>query len=263
MVRPLAAVLLALLLGFALVGPLLAPDPYATDVARVLAPPSCQSPFGTDALGRDLMARVVHGARLDLGLALAATVIAVVIGVPVGIFAGWRGGWLERLTGWGTDILLALPIYLLAMVLAGGLGNSVEVAVLATAMVNLPFFIRLSRTEIARLRRSPIVDAMRMGGASERDILSAVAPRLAPLIVVQATTTMGWAILNMAGLSFLGLGLQPPQPEWGVLVSEGARWMASGHWWLTVFPGAALMLSVLGFHLTGDALRTRWQRPIV
>lgn len=254
--------LVGLVLISAVAGPLLTgADPFATEVAAALLPPGAKHPFGTDHLGRDMLARVVGAARLDFGLAVAAVALAAGLGASVGAVAGWFGGWADRLAGWAVDLLLALPIYLLAMVLAVGIGNGLLVVVLATAVVNVPFFLRLVRTEVARQRRSPWVDAARMGGAADRTILfKTVVPRVLPLVAVQGTTNLGWAMLNAAGLSFIGVGVRPPTPEWGILIAEGARYLASGHWWLVVFPGLALALSVLAFHLTGDALRDRLAR---
>jgi len=254
--------LVALIVAVAVFGPLLPmADPLGTDVPAALMPPGAAHPFGTDHLGRDLLARVVVAARLDLGLAVLAVALAAGFGAVAGAVAGWFGGWGDRVAGWVVDLMLALPIYLLAMVLAVGMGNGLAVVVLATAMVNVPFFLRLVRTEVARQRRSLWVDAARMGGVRDRRILFAmVAPRVAPLVVVQATTNLGWAVLNAAGLSFIGIGVRPPTPEWGILIAEGSRFLASGHWWLVVFPGAALAVSVLGFHLAGDALRDRLSR---
>lgn len=250
----------------ALIGPWLPlADPLASDARAVLQPPQLAHPLGTDMLGRDMLSRLVHAARLDLGLALAAVVLAAGLGTALGAAVGWVGGAGDRLTGWLVDVLMALPIYLLAMVLAAALGNGLAVVVLATAMINLPFYIRLARIEVRRLRQAPWLAAARMGGASDGAVLlRLVLPALAPLIVVQATTNLGWAMLNAAGLSFIGIGVRPPQPEWGVMIAEGARYLAAGQWWLVAGPAAALMLAVLGFHLAGDELRNRlalrWQR---
>jgi peptide/nickel transport system permease protein len=255
----LAVGLIAGFLAVALLGPGLWPvDPLATDVAQALLPPQAARPFGTDHLGRDLLARVIHAARLDLGLALVSVGLAAVVGAGLGAVAGWYGGWPDRLTGWAGDVLLAFPIYLLAMALALAFGNGLVVVVLATAMVNLPFFIRLVRVGVARARQSLWVDAARMAGMGEGRILARlVLPGVAPLVVVHGATTLGWAMLNAAGLSFIGVGVRPPTPEWGILIAEGARYLATGQWWLVVFPGAALALGVLAFHLAGDALRDR------
>lgn len=249
--------LAGLLVGVAVFGPLLPlADPLATNVAAALRPPGLAHPFGTDHLGRDQFARVMMAARLDLGLAAVAVALAAVSGTVIGALAGWFGGWTDQVSGWIGDLLLAMPIYLLAMVLVGALGNGLAIVVLATAVVNLPFFLRLVRGGVARQRRALWVDAARMSGQRDRDILFRhVLPRVFPLVVVQATTNLGWAMLNAAGLSFIGVGVRPPSPEWGVMIAEGMRFLMSGHWWLVVFPGAALAVSVLVFHLAGDAWR--------
>lgn len=250
---------IVLLLGVAIFGPLLPlADPLATNARAVLLPPQAAHPFGTDALGRDMLARVVHAARLDLGLAIAAVLLAMTTGTLMGAVVGWVGGLSDRMAGWIVDVLMALPIYLLAMVLAAALGNGLGIVVLATALINLPFYIRLARLEVRRLRRAPWLEGARMGGAADGTLLRLVLPAIAPLVSVQATTNLGWAMLNAAGLSFIGIGVRPPVPEWGVLIAEGSRHLAAGQWWLVLAPGAALVLAVLGFHLAGDGLRSRF-----
>ena len=259
MVERIGLGLVGVMLALALFGPLLPlADPMSTDVSAAFHPPGDAHLFGTDHLGRDVLSRVVAAAGMDIGLAMAAVGLASTLGLVCGALAGWFGGWTDLTTGWMADLLLALPIYLMAMVLVGGIGNGLAVVVVATAAVNVPFFLRLVRTEVARHRRSLWVDAERLAGVADRHILFAmVLPRVAPLMVVQATTNLGWAMLNAAGLSFIGIGVRPPTPEWGVMISEGARHLASGHWWLVVFPGGALVLAVLGFHLAGDLCRDR------
>lgn len=243
----------------ALFGPLLPlADPLATNVRMAMEPPSLRFPFGTDPLGRDLLARVVAATRLDLGLAVLAVAAALAGGSVIGALAGWFGGAADGLSSWLVDLLLALPVYLLAMVLAGIAGNSLAVVVLVTALINLPFYIRLVRTEVRRRRHAPWADAARMGGMGDAGLLfGLILPGILPLLVVQATTNLGWAMLNAAGLSFIGIGVRPPAAEWGLLVVEGVRYLGSGGWWLVLFPGMTLAMAVLGFHLLGDGLRAR------
>lgn len=262
MAERIGALLVLVLVLVAVVVPLLPlADPVASNVRGALQAPSVAHPFGTDALGRDLFARVLYAARLDLALALAAVTVSLSIGALIGALAGWFGGWSGRAVGWLVDVLLALPIYLLAMVLAAGFGNSLGVVVVATAMVNLPFYIRLTRLEVQRHRHALWLDAARMGGAGDGALLfGLVLPLVLPLLAIQATTNLGWAMLNAAGLSFIGIGVRPPTPEWGVMIAEGARFLAAGQWWLTVFPAAALVLAVLGFHLLGDGVAARLGR---
>lgn len=262
MVKWFGVLLVGVMLALAIFGPHLPlADPLETDVAAALGAPGPGQVFGRDHLGRDMLARVLQATRVDLGLAGLAVALAATIGVACGAVAGWYGGWVDRTSGWGVDLLLAMPVYLLAMVIVGVWGNGLFVVVIATSAVNLPFFVRIVRAEVARHRHSLWVDAARMGGASDRRILfGLVLPRVAPLIAVQATTNLGWAMLNAAGMSFIGIGVRPPTPEWGILIAEGARFLGSGQWWLVVFPGGALAAAVLGFHLTGDALRDRLGR---
>ena len=252
-------VLLGLIGLIALLVPFLGlDDPLASDVSSALARPGARHWFGTDALGRDLFSRVLHAARLDLGLALAGVSLGLFFGTMLGALAGWLGGTLAHMSDWLVDLLLSLPIYLLGMALALGLGNSILVVVWATGLVNLPLFVRLTRIEVRRLGASLWVDAARMAGEGEGRILfRRILPKLWPLLVVQASTSLGWAALNAAGLSFIGLGVKPPQPEWGIMIAEGSRYLLAGQWWLVVFPGAALALTVFGFHMLGDALRQR------
>jgi peptide/nickel transport system permease protein len=252
----------AILLGVALLGPWLAPqDPLATNAAMALRPPSLAHPFGTDQLGRDVLSRVIAATRLDLAIALGAVVPALLLGTALGAACGYRGGALDRAVGRLTEVLMAFPLFALAMVVAAALGNSVASVVIATAMVNLPFYLRLARAETALRREAEYVLAARVGGATTARVLRVeLLPNIAGPLAVQASVNLGWAVLNAAGLSFLGLGVRAPTPEWGVMVAEGAAFIPSGHWWLVAFPGAALMLAVLAFNLCGDALRD-WLDP--
>ena len=260
--RP-AAVIATVLVGavvvLALLGPALAPfDPVATDPPASLQPPTLLHPFGTDALGRDVLSRVMVSARMDLGIALVAVVGTLLIGSALGAAAGWAGGWTDRIVSRLMDTIMAFPLFVLAVGIAAGLGNSVSSVVIATVVVNLPLYARQVRAEVSRRRRAGYVEAAALAGIGPvATVLGHIMPNLAPPLAVQASLNMGWAILNAAGLSFLGLGIRPPTPEWGIMVSEGASYIISGEWWLFVFPGAALFLAVLGFSLMGDVLRDR------
>jgi len=256
---------LALIAAVALmasVGPLLVPyDPTATDAAVALQPPSAQHLFGTDALGRDVFSRVVVSARIDLGIAVTAVAATLIIGSALGAVAGWAGGWPDRIVGRLMDTIMAFPLFVLAVGIAAGLGNSVSSVVIATVIVNLPLYVRQVRAEVNRRRGAAYVEAAKLAGISPLAIVALhIMPNLAPQLAVQASLNMGWAILNAAGLSFLGLGIRPPAAEWGIMVSEGAGYIVSGEWWLFAFPGVVLVLAVLAFSLTGDALRD-WLDP--
>lgn len=253
----LAAVLFLMFVLMALVGPYVVPyDPLASNSAVALQPPSAAHWFGTDALGRDIFSRVVVATRLDLGLALGAVAVSFAIGMPLGLAAGYFGGWWDRIISRGADTIMAFPLFVLAMGIVAALGNTVGNIVLATIIINLPFYIRVARAEANVRRDSGWVEAARLSGNSDVRILAFhLFPNALPPAMVQVSLNMGWAILNAAGLSYIGLGVRPPEPEWGILVAEGAQFIVSGEWWVSFFPGMALMLAVFTFNLLGDALR--------
>ncbi len=252
-----ATALFVMFLLMALVGPWLVPfDPLASNSAVALQPPSTTHWFGTDALGRDIFSRVVVATRLDLGIAFGAVLLSFVIGMPLGLAAGFFGGWWDRIITRGADTIMAFPLFVLAMGIVAALGNSVGNIVLATAIINLPFYIRVARAEANVRRGAGWVEAARLAGNSRWRILAVhLFPNTLPPAMVQVSLNMGWAILNAAGLSFIGLGVRPPEPEWGILVAEGAQFIVSGQWWVSFFPGGMLMLAVFTFNLLGDALR--------
>ncbi len=249
--------LFTLLLLCAVFGGALAPyDPLATDMAVRLQPPSGAHPFGTDALGRDILSRVLVASRLDLGMAVSAVAVSFLIGTALGAMAGYWGGAADAVFGRLMDTIMAFPLFVLAMGIVAALGNSVLNIILATAVINLPFYGRFARAEVNVRRDLAYVEAARMGGNGAIRILSGhIVRNILPTMAVQASLNMGWAILNAAGLSFIGLGVRPPTPEWGIMVSEGASYIISGEWWTVVFPGGALVLAVFCFNLLGDGLR--------
>ena len=241
----------------ALFGELLAPyDPLATAASHTLKPPSWQHPFGTDHLGRDVFSRVIIATRLDLGIAFSAVILSFFIGSALGSVAGLWGGWWDRIIGRFSDTIMAFPLFVLAMGIVAAMGNTVENIIYATAVINLPFYIRISRAETSIRRDAGYVAAARLCGNSElRILMMHVFPNTLPPMMVQVSLNMGWAILNAAGLSFIGLGVRAPAAEWGIMVAEGATYIVSGEWWLAFFPGVTLMLAVLCFNLLGDGLR--------
>jgi peptide/nickel transport system permease protein len=258
--NPVTLVAAGLFVGFvvmALFGPWLVPyDPLASNASVALQPPSTDHWFGTDALGRDIFSRVVVATRLDLGIAFAAVAMSFVIGMPLGLAAGFLGGWWDRLISRFADTIMAFPLFVLAMGIVAALGNTVGNIILATAIINLPFYIRVARAEANVRRNAGWVEAARLSGNSNWRILAVhLFPNTLPPAMVQVSLNMGWAILNAAGLSFIGLGVRPPTPEWGILVAEGAQFIVSGEWWVSLFPGLVLMLAVFTFNLLGDALR--------
>ncbi|SFU77788.1 peptide/nickel transport system permease protein [Methylobacterium sp. 174MFSha1.1] len=258
--NPLTAVAAAgstLLCLVAILSPWLTPyDPVASDVSVALQPPSAAHWAGTDQLGRDVLSRIIAATRLDLAIALSAVSLSFALGAVIGGVSGYAGGRLDRVVGRLVDVLMAFPLFVLAMALVAALGNRVENIVIATAIINLPFYIRFARAEVNVRRDAGYVEAARAGGEGHLAVvLRFLLPNVLPAMAVQISLNLGWAILNAAGLSFIGLGVRPPTPEWGILVAEGARFITTGKWWLVAFPGLALMLAVLCFNLLGDGLR--------
>ncbi len=250
----------ALLLGFvvgALWGPWLAPhDPLRSNTAQALQPPSWQHWFGTDHLGRDILSRVLVATRLDVSLAVTAVILSLLVGSMAGACAGFYGGWVDLVVSRVVDTIMAFPLFVLAMGIVAALGNTVANIILATAIINLPFYARIARSEVNVRRSAGFVEAARLCGNSDLSLLAVhLIPNILPPMMVQVSLNLGWAILNAAGLSFIGLGVRPPTPEWGIMVAEGATFIVSGEWWLALFPGAALMLAVFCFNLLGDGLR--------
>ena len=241
----------------AILGPSLAPyDPLATSAREALQAPSSVHWFGTDQLGRDIFSRVLVATRLDLMIALGAVLIACVVGSTIGAVIGYFGGLVDSTVSRGVDVLMAFPLFVLAMAVVAALGNTVMNVIYATAIINLPFYIRLARAEVMVRRNLGYVEAARVGGSGHARILAVfLLPNILSPIVIQASVNLGWAVLNAAGLSFLGLGVRPPTAEWGIMVADGAGFIASGQWWIALFPGLALMIAVFAFNLLGDALR--------
>jgi peptide/nickel transport system permease protein len=256
-VTALAASGTLLLVLVAVFAPALVPyDPVASNVPHALEPPSRAHWAGTDQLGRDILSRIIFATRLDLMIAVSAVSMSFVVGAVIGGFCGYRGGRLDRWVGRFVDVLMAFPLFVLAMALVAALGNRVENIVIATAVINLPFYIRFARAEVNVRRNAGWVEAARACGDSHLSVvLRVLLPNVLPAMAVQISLNLGWAILNAAGLSFIGLGVTAPTPEWGIMVAEGARFITTGKWWLVALPGLALMMTVLCFNLLGDGLR--------
>ena len=241
----------------AAIGPYIVPhDPLASDTAVALKPPSLTHWFGTDQLGRDVFSRVIVATRLDFFIAIASVALVFLMGGLAGVAAGFFGGWTDRIVGRIADTIMAFPLFVLAMGIVAALGNTVQNIILATAIVNFPLYARVARAEANIRRDAGFVLAARLSGNSEaRIVLAHILPNIMPIMIVQMSLTMGYAILNAAGLSFIGLGVRPPTAEWGIMVAEGAAFMVSGEWWIALFPGAALMVAVFCFNLLGDGMR--------
>jgi peptide/nickel transport system permease protein len=257
--NPLSAVGLALSTAFilmAVAAPLLAPhDPVAMDPAKRLAEPDALHWFGTDDGGRDMLARVIYGTRSSLLTALGILALASAIGTCIGLAAGYFGGWLDEALMRITDMFLAFPALVLAMGLAAALGPSLFNAMLATAIVWWPWYARLVRGQALHLKHEAFVEAARVAGASDlRIAVRHILRNCLTPIIVQMSLDIGYAILTLSSLSFIGLGAQPPTPEWGSMVSIGRDYFLD-QWWIVTFPGFAIFLSVMAFNLLGDGLQ--------
>ncbi|MBX3518595.1 MAG: ABC transporter permease [Xanthobacteraceae bacterium] len=258
--NPITGFAFALFLLFAIAaifGPWIVPyDPLATNTAIQLQPPSWAHWFGTDQYGRDLFSRVVVATRLDMTIAITSVALVFVLGGISGIAAGYFGGWIDIVVSRLADMIMAFPLFVLAMGIVAALGNTVTNIVIATAIINFPLYARIARAEANVRREAGFVMAARLSGNSEwRILFSQILPNVMPIMVVQMSLTMGYAVLNAAGLSFIGLGVRPPTPEWGIMVADGAGYIVSGEWWVALFPGLTLMLAVFCFNLLGDGLR--------
>jgi len=224
-------------------------------VAR-LKPPTAAHPFGTDTLGRDVLVRLLHATRVSLGLALSSVAVAAVLGSTLGFLAGYLRRRFDLVLMFCMDILLAFPATLLAIAVVAMIGPGLRNALFAISLVSIPVYARLSRSAVLALREQDFVIAARsLGGSGRRVLLGHIVPNSLPPLIVQTSLSIAFAILEAAALGFLGLGAQPPTPEWGAMLADSYKYFTSGAWWVFFFPGAAIMLSVLGFNLLGDALR--------
>lgn len=240
----------------ALLAPLVSPyDPAAQSWSAVRKPPSLAHPFGTDEVGRDVLARVIYGARASLSAGLVSVAIALAAGIPLGLLAGYLGGIVDILISRLTDAMLACPFLILAIALAAFLGPSLSNAMIAIGVTSTPIFIRLTRGQVLVLKGEDFVEAARsVGNAPWRIAIGQILPNAMPQILVQASLTIAAAIIAEASLSFLGLGQQPPAPSWGSMLNAAQRFLVNAPW-LAVWPGLAIMLTVLSFNLLGDGLR--------
>ncbi|MFN8592272.1 MAG: ABC transporter permease [Thermomicrobiales bacterium] len=252
----LIVVVLALTAIFA---PLIAPYPEdaegAVNTERSLLPPSREHLFGTDDLGADVFSRVVFGARNSLSIGVAIVVLAFLIGVPLGAIAGFFGGIVNELVMRTTDIFLTIPGIVLALAIGAALGSGLVNAAIALALVWWPGFCRLTQGQVLALRGQTYVEAARVvGGGEGRIIFRHILPNTLTPLIVKVSMDVGFAILTAAGLSFIGIGAQPPTPEWGAMVSTGRQFMPDW-WWYATFPGLAIFIAVFAFNMLGDGVR--------
>ncbi|HIC88956.1 MAG TPA: ABC transporter permease [Anaerolineae bacterium] len=252
------AVIILLFALAALLAPIVHPYNARRDLnlRERLQPPSRSHPFGTDDKGRDVLVRVVHGGRVSLRVGFSAVLLALSVGTAIGLTAGQLGGWVDSLLMRTMDIVLAFPSTLLAIAIVAMRGPGLGNTMLAVGIVGIPIYARLARSMALQIREQEFVVAARSIGVGEtRILIRHLLPNSLSPLIVQATLGIGTAVLEAAALGFLGLGQQPPFPEWGAMLSDGYKFLTSGSWWVLLFPGLAIMLTVLGFNLLGDGLR--------
>lgn len=249
--------ILATWLMMALCAPFAPHDPFAESLATARRlPPSWEHPFGTDRHGRDVFSRVLWGSRISLITVVAVAGTAFPFGFAVGMLAGYYGGWFDKFLMALTDMFLAFPKLLFAMALTAVLGRSLSHIILAMLFVSWPSYARLSRAETLRLRHLPVTEAARALGASDARILGAhIFPMCFPLMFARLSSSIGSILLTVAGLNFLGFGVQLPTPEWGFMVSDGREDFFAGYWWIAGFPALAIGLMAAGWNVFGEALR--------
>jgi peptide/nickel transport system permease protein len=241
----------------AILAPLLTEySPIRSNWEHALQPPSAEHWFGTNNTGADVFARVIYGARLDLFIGFVSVGAAFLFAVPIGAMAGYFRSWWSGLVMRVMDFLQSFPIFVLAMAFVAVLGPRISNVIIILGVLNVPIFVRLTRAEVLVLREATFIEAARcVGNTNLRLILFHVLPNALGPALAQVSINIGWALLLTAGLSFVGAGLQPPAPEWGLQISEGADNIVSGQWWISLFPGLALGLCVLSFALAGDVIR--------
>jgi peptide/nickel transport system permease protein len=247
---------IVLFVALALFAPIVAPyDPTAQSWTSVRKAPSWLHPLGTDDVGRDILARIIFGARASLLAGVISVAIALAIGVPLGLVAGYVGGFVDAAISRLTDAMLAIPFLILAIALAAFLGPSLRNAMIAIGVTTTPIFVRLTRGQVMAVKVEDYVEAARaVGNPPRRVVLVHILPNILPALMVQASLSIAAAIIAEAALSFLGLGQQPPAPSWGSMLNAAQRFLVSAPW-MAVWPGVAIFLTVLSFNLLGDGLR--------
>jgi peptide/nickel transport system permease protein len=252
----LGLVIIAVFVSIAVFAPLISPyDPDLQTWSAVRKAPSLSHWFGTDDVGRDVLARVIYGARASLLAGVISVAIAILVGLPIGLISGYLGGFIDALFGRMTDAMLACPFLILAIALAAFLGPSLGNAMIAIGITTTPIFMRLTRAQVMAVKAEDYVEAARcIGNPHWRIALIHILPNILPALLVQATLSIAAAIIAEATLSFLGLGQQPPAPSWGSMLNAAQRFLVNAPW-MAVWPGLAIFLTVLSFNLVGDGLR--------
>lgn len=245
-----------------LLAPVIAPDsPIQADPSRVLQPPSWNYLFGTDAVGMDIFSRTIYAPRIDLTIAISATLISAFIGSLLGALVGYYGGgrglrsWLGAGIMRVADVVQAFPVFVLAIALVASLGQSLPTVVAAIAFVNIPIYLRLMRSQVLSIRGARFIEAARVAGLSDWGIIRRhVIPNAMSSVLAQLSVNIGWAVLLTAGLSFVGAGVRAPTPEWGSMIAMGFQDLVTGYWWPSLCPGLALSITVFGFSLVGASI---------
>lgn len=239
-------------------GPFITPfDPVKT-TREIFSPPSPSHPFGTDQFGRDILSRVMAAFQVDLVIALIAVSGALTLGIAIGSAAGYIGDWFDNVFMRVIDVIQCFPMLILAMTLVSFLGTGMENVIIVTIIINIPVFARLVRGDILSKKHLEYVDAARSSGCTGgRILIRHLIPNALGPLIVQASLNLAWALLNIAALSFLGIGITPPTPDLGIMIADGGSYLSRGAWWMSVFPGLALGLAVFAFNLLGDGLQDR------
>jgi peptide/nickel transport system permease protein len=252
-----AVAALGLLVFLAIFGPLIwTKNATAVDVGSSLLPPSRAHPMGTDSIGRDVFARFNEGARISLAVGIAVVVVGAIIGGIAGVVAGASPGWVDATLMRVMDAILAFPALILAMAVTVGLGAGLETAALGIMLTTLPYFARLLRAEVLRIRSLPFIEAAHALGARRTRIMARhIVPHVVSTLLIQAAAVFGYAILTLAALGFVGLGAQVPTPEWGTMITDGLQYFLTGQWWIGVFPGLGVLLAVTAASIIADRAR--------
>jgi peptide/nickel transport system permease protein len=253
----LAVGVFALLVLLSLFGPLVwRKNPLGIDVGNSLLPPSWAHPMGTDSVGRDVFARFNEGARISLAVGSLVVIVGALVGGAVGVVAGATGGWIDALLMRVMDAILAFPPLILAMAVTVGLGSGLKTAGLGIMLTTIPYYARLLRSEVLRIRSLPFIEAAyALGARRRRVILRHIVPHVVSTLLIQAAAVFGYAILTLAALGFVGLGAHVPTPEWGAMITDGLQYFLTGQWWIGVFPGLGVLIAVTAASVVADRAR--------
>ncbi|NAZ14297.1 MAG: ABC transporter permease subunit [Desulfurococcales archaeon] len=249
-------IIISFIIILSLIAPLIAPyDPLDQRLDERLQPPSSKHLMGTDKLGRDIFSRILYGGRISLFIAVSSVVLATLIGMLIGLIAGYLGGRIDDLLMRITDMFMAFPSLILALAIAAMLKPGMFNVITAISLSSWPQYARMARAVTIQVKNEPYIEAaVSIGASNTRILIGHIIPMVIPQVMIQGMINLGGAILTAAGLGFLGFGVPPPTPEWGLMVSEG-RDLIQSHWWISTFPGLMIFLSVVGFNLLGDQLR--------